>query len=230
VISRALRTRSQGRGAGREFKRWRTRAGTGSGDTFRNAREVSVMSRTEDRFAILLLPHLDGLYRLAARLAPRREDAEMLLEDALAALFARRAELSSIRDLWPYLARVLYLCFASDRRRYGRARLELVAPGRTRDESTAPGTRAANDDARIDASLERALARLSEDHRVALVLADAEGYSATTIECITDVPADEIDARIVAARARVRALLREDGVLFVEADDRPPKGGRRDAL
>jgi RNA polymerase sigma-70 factor (ECF subfamily) len=188
------------------------------------------MSRTEDRFALLLLPHLDGLYRLAARLAPRREDAETLLEDALAALFARRAELSSIRDLGPYLARVLYLCFASDRRRYGRARLELVAPGRTRGDGRVAAGDALSEDARIDASLERALARLSEDHRVALVLADAEGYSATTIECITDVPADEIDARILAARARVRALLREDGVLFVAADDHPPKGGRRDAL
>jgi len=178
---------------------------------------------------MLLAPHLDELFRLAARLAPRREDAESLFRDTLDALFARRAELSSIRDLVPYLKRILYLCFSSEPRRYGRMRLALVSPDEARDAaSTTPGD-GRSDEARIDASLALALTRLSEEQRVALVLSDAEGYSASTIGDIVDVPAEEVVMRARAARARMRTWLRDAGVLFVQSADSVP-GERRDAM
>jgi RNA polymerase sigma-70 factor (ECF subfamily) len=190
------------------------------------------MSRwTEERFTKVMSPYLPALYRLAYRLTSRRGDAEDLLQDVLTKLFERSAELSSIRDLEPYIRRVLYNHFVDDRRRYGRQPLRLVSGGGI------PETLASPDDPAADAEaaetrrrLSRALDRLSEDHRIVVVLADVEGHSLPEIEALTDVPIGTLKSRLSRARARLRELLEADGTFFVDRACSSTDGAKRDAV
>ena len=185
----------------------------------------------EDRFTALLTPHLPALFRLSYRLTGRRADAEDLLQDMLAKLFERGAELSSIRDLRPYLARVLYNRFVDDRRRYRRRVLTLVdGSGRGRETVSREDPAADAERSERDACLQRALARLSDDHRIVVLLADAEGHTLAEIEAMTDVPLGTLKSRLHRARARLRELLEADGTFSAVPTCSASEGARRDAM
>ena len=185
----------------------------------------------EDRFTALLTPHLPRLFRLSHRLTGRRADAEDLLQDVLTGLFERGAELTSIRDLAPYLARVLYNRFIDDRRRYRRRALTLVEGNGKHDDVAGEADPAADvERSQRDARLARALARLSEDHRIVVLLADAEGHTLPEIEAMTDIPLGTLKSRLHRARARLRELLEIDGTFSRASTCSSTEGARRDAL
>lgn len=186
----------------------------------------------EDGFTALVTPHFDRLYRLAFRLTGRRADAEDLLQDVLTKLYDRRRELSSIRDLAPYLGRVMFNQFVDDRRRYRRLPLRLVAddadPAALAAEDSNPEQSAERDRSRR--ALEAALARLSEEHRIVVLLADAEGYRLTEIEALTGVALGTLKSRLHRARARLREMLAEEGTFSTAASCRSLEGAKSDAL
>ena len=65
--------------------------------------------------------------------------------------------------------------------------------------------------------LERALASLPEDQRLAVILADVQGYGYEDVAVITGVALGTVKSRISRARGRLRQLLRDDpkaGELF----------------
>jgi RNA polymerase sigma-70 factor (ECF subfamily) len=65
--------------------------------------------------------------------------------------------------------------------------------------------------------LERALAALPEDQRLAVILADVQGYPYDEVASITGVALGTVKSRISRARARLRQALRDDpstGELF----------------
>ena len=176
------------------------------------------MTTRSDRelFDRLLRPHLPRLFRLACRLTPSRVDADDLFQELLTRVYLRLEELRTLDDPASWLARVMYNLFIDDRRRIARERLKIVAEG----ELPGNGIDAlvAGDDGLQDAVrcerlqvLERALAELSEDHRVALLLHDVEGYKIKEIQAITGDPAGTVKSRLHRARARLRDLLPGDG-------------------
>ena len=61
---------------------------------------------SREAFTATLQPHFERMYRLAYRLCGTRADAEDLVQEVMIKLFARRDELSSIRELAPWLGRV----------------------------------------------------------------------------------------------------------------------------
>ena len=79
----------------------------------------------------VLRPHLDRLYRLAFRLTGARADAEDLVQDVLVKVCARAEELTSIRDLSPWLGRVLYNQFTSE---YVKAQASCIAYAKAIDK------------------------------------------------------------------------------------------------
>lgn len=172
------------------------------------------------------------MYRLAYRLAGRRADAEDLLQDVLSKLYERRAELSSIRALAPYLGRVLYNQFIDDRRRYGRLPIKLVGSTdvATIAEARARGPEAQAVQAQVDAGVTQALARLSEAHRVVVLLADSEGYSLPEIEALTGIALGTLKSRLHRARARLREILGSDKTLSANPSLKPVEGAKSDAL
>ena len=167
-------------------------------------------------FDRLLRPHLDRLYRLAFRLAGTKPEAEDLFQDVLLKTFARLDDLLEVREPGPWLCRVMYNHFIDDRRRFARARLVSIAetqlPGRSLD--SVPGDLDPVHDAeRLDniMQLDRALATLSDEYRLAVLLHDVEGYKLAEIQQITGDPIGTIKSRLHRARGRLREFLATDG-------------------
>lgn len=167
-------------------------------------------------FDKLLRPHLERLYRLAFRLAGAKPEAEDLFQDVLLKAFSRLDDLFEVREPGPWLCRVMYNHFIDNRRRLARARLFSVAEGQLPGQGleSLPGDLDPVRDAeRLDniMRLERALATLSDDHRLVVLLHDAEGYKLEEIHQITGDPVGTIKSRLHRARSRLRDLLATDG-------------------
>lgn len=167
-------------------------------------------------FDALLKPHLDRLYRFAFRLAGSKHEAEDLFQDVLTKVFTRLDDLVDIDQPGPWLGRIMYNHFIDDRRRYARRRMVAVSESEVGDGGfdNLPGSLdTAGEAARADniMQLDRALARLSDEHRLVVLLHDAEGYKLTEIQSITDIPVGTIKSRLHRARARLREILESDG-------------------
>jgi len=167
-------------------------------------------------FDALLRPCLDRLYRLAYRLTGAKHEAEDLFQDVLVKAFTRLDDLADVREPASWLCRVMYNHFIDNRRRFARARLVNV------DESGLPGHSVESlpgdldpvrDAERLDdiTRLDRALAVLSDEHRLVVLLHDAEGYKLEEIHEITGVPLGTVKSRLHRARARLREILAADG-------------------
>lgn len=174
-----------------------------------------------ESFDALLRPHLDRLYRFAFRLAGSKPEAEDLFQDVLTKVFARLDVLIEIEEPAPWLCRVMYNHFVDNQRRFTRERLVAVAesalPEGTVDalpggRDTAAAAERADNIMRLDA----ALARLSDEHRVVVLLHDTEGYKLAEIQAITDTPIGTLKSRLHRARARLREILAEDGTFGVD--------------
>lgn len=169
-------------------------------------------------FEAALKPHLRPLYRVAYRLTGRREDAEDLVQDLLAKVYARRDELVEVNNLRPWLMRVMYRLFIDGARQRSRSPLHLVAPTPAGSDPDGPAdplghlagdedpARDVEHDARTDA-LVLAISRLSIDHQRVVALHDVEGYTLEEIQVMLDCPIGTLKSRLHRARARLRDLL-----------------------
>ena len=176
---------------------------------------------SEDRnlhasFDTLLRPHLDRLYRLSFRLAGSKAEAEDLFQDVLVKAFAKLDDLLDVREPGSWLCRVMYNHFIDNRRRFARARLVSVEEGQLPGQTVEalPGDLDPVRDAErleIIMQLDRAFATLSDEHRLVVLLHDAEGYKLKEIQQITGDPVGTIKSRLHRARARLREILAADG-------------------
>lgn len=185
--------------------------------------DLILMDPTDDTkstgFDQLLRPHMERLYRLAFRLAGNKAEAEDLFQDVLTKIYVRLDDLISIEEPGSWLSRVMYNHFIDNRRKYARRRLLMVEegglPGNTVDSlpgDASPEREAERGDNII--RLEAALAELSDDHRLVVLLHDSEGYKLEEIQSITGDPVGTIKSRLHRARARLRDLLANDGTFF----------------
>ena len=176
------------------------------------------MADRDDQLAFerLLRPHLDRLYRLAFRLCGNRPDAEDLFQEVLVKAFDRADTLALLDDPATWLCRVMYNRFVDTARQRARRRLTSVEEGALGAEGLAG--LGGNPSAEIDAgrlesirALDRALAMLSEEHRIVVLLHDSEGYKIDEIEELTGIKAGTIKSRLHRARARLKEILGLDG-------------------
>ncbi len=165
-----------------------------------------------DEFERLVRPHLDRLYRLAWRLTGAEAEAEDLFQDIMVKACADLESLASVDEPGPWLSRLMYNRFVDGHRRRARRRLVVVDEGRLDSDGIA-GFAADDDPLResdseqVAAILENALARLSEEHRIVVLLHDADGYKLTEIQELTGTPVGTLKSRLHRARARLRELL-----------------------
>ncbi len=191
------------------------------------------MKQANEAFAELVRPHLSKLYRLAYRLTGSQHDAEDLVQDVLVKVYARQDELTSIRELSPWLGRVVYNQFIDDKRRYGRTPLKLVGSDADVEDlaATANGSPAnAASRAEVQGRIIEALKKIAEEQRVVLVLHDVEGYKFKEIHELTGVPMGTLKSRLSRARARLRVLLEKDGTFSESSSCNPLDGAQIDAL
>lgn len=167
-------------------------------------------------FDNLLRPHLDRLYRFAWRLCDSKAEAEDLFQDVLTKVYARLSDLVEVQEPGTWLCRVMYNYFIDHRRRFARHRLISV------DEAALPQGGLESFPGNLDpvADVEQldtvellhsALATLSEDHRLVVMLHDCEGYKLKEIQDITGDPVGTLKSRLHRARARLRELLGSEG-------------------
>jgi len=178
------------------------------------------MSTTDNKlkFEHLVRPHFDRLFRLAWRLTASKAEAEDLFQELLIKAFGKVDDLVKIDEPGSWLCRVMYNLFIDEKRRFAHRRLHTVEEDQLPGDGLAglPGT----DDPVYDSQrmeklkhLDAALAQLSEEHRVVVLLHDAEGYTLAEIQDLSGCALGTVKSRLHRARARLREILVADGTL-----------------
>ena len=152
------------------------------------------------RFAILIEPHFDALFRAAYRLARNRADAEDLVQETCVRAYERIAEPRDPQLVKPWLLRVMHNLFIDGVRR---ARIASLASSGD-DEAAASSAAQQSPEESLDIAereerLHRAWLKLDRNHRALLAL-QAEGYSVPEISEITGVDVEALNARLYRAR------------------------------
>ena len=178
------------------------------------------MSSVEQNLAFerLVRPHFDRLYRLAWRLTGAKAEAEDLFQELLIKAFGKLDDLVEIDEPGPWLCRVMYNLFIDEQRRFARRRMHTVEEGQLGGDGLEgfPGTDdPVHDNERLQSlkRLHRALAQISDEHRLVVLLHDSEGYKLTEIQELTGVPVGTVKSRLHRARARLREILTSDGTI-----------------
>ncbi|MDH3265403.1 MAG: RNA polymerase sigma factor [Gammaproteobacteria bacterium] len=178
------------------------------------------MSSAEQNLAFerLVRPHFERLYRLAWRLTGAREEAEDLFQELLIKAYGKLDDLIDIDEPGSWLGRVMYNLFVDERRRFARRRMHTVEEGQLAGdglEGLPGGDDPVQDNERLEKirRLERALAQLSDEHCIVVLLHDTEGYKLAEIQELTGLPVGTIKSRLHRARSRLRDILRADGTI-----------------
>ena len=162
-----------------------------------------------DAFAVLLGRHRNRLWGLALRTLGNREDAADALQDAL--INAHRAASSFRGDsaVSTWLHRIVVnACL--DRARHSRSRPSTALAPELLDgalDSVDAHSPDVGDQVSLRIDVERALAALPVDQRVALILVDVLGHSVTSAAAVLDCAEGTVKSRCSRGRARLAPLL-----------------------
>ena len=178
------------------------------------------------------LSHLDALYGGALRMTRRPEDAEDLVQETFTKAFRARDRFTPGTNLRAWLFRIMTNTYISDYRKKQRRPQEAwgeevedwqLASAESHQSS---GLRSAETevlDHLPDSAVKDALAELSEDYRLAVYLADVEGFAYKEIADIMDVPIGTVMSRLHRGRRKLRDALagfaRDHGYLREETSD-----------
>lgn len=167
-----------------------------------------------DVFETLVMPHLPSLYRLAFHYCRQQSDAEDLVQDLLIKLYPKTGELQKIEKLRPWLAKSLYRMFIDNIRREQRSpiefgELEQLEQAVGKDDETESLVRVKN--------IETALLNLNEDQRILVMMHDVENYTLEELSTILDAPVGTLKSRLHRSRAKLRAVLSDDGTFSPSA-------------
>ncbi len=167
-------------------------------------------------FERIVRPHFDRLYRLSWRLAGAKAEADDLFQEVLIKAFGKLDQLLRIEEPGSWLSRMMYNLFVDRHRRFTRQRLVMVEEGQLPGEGVqafAGDDNPERDSQRIQQmeALEQALALLSEEHRIVVLLHDTDGYKLEEIQELMGIPVGTVKSRLHRARARLRQLLTDSG-------------------
>ncbi len=170
-----------------------------------------------DAFNDLVVCYQDALFALIVRMVPDRDQAADAVQEAF--LHAYR-HLDSFRggSVRSWLGRIA-INAAMDLQRFRRRRPSEPYP-ELEDEAWQPPAGASADPvtttltAERQRALEAALAAITHDQRVAIVLYDVEGYDYAEIAELTSVSLGTVKSRIHRGRLALRELLADRMELF----------------
>lgn len=181
--------------------------------------ELVAYAQTGDdqAFARLVRRYEQGVVAFCQRMVGSRDDAEDLAQDSFIRVYRYlnrlRPEARFSTALFG-IARNLTLNFLRDRGRRGRGKTQsltrdddLQAP--IHDEANNPGRRARLRE--METLLERALERVSPEHREVLVLRELNGLDYEAIAAVTKCRKGTVKSRLARAREQLRLHLLELG-------------------
>ena len=196
-------------GPGIDLSRPRGTSGIGSG---------LVGDESTERFERDALPFLDQLYGGALRMTRNPADAEDLVQETFLKAYAAFDSFTEGTNLRAWLYRIMTNTFINQYRKkqrqpYQTGTDDLSDSDLFEAESHTPrGLRSAEAEAldRLgDVEVVEALAKVPEDFRLAVYLADVEGFSYKEIADIMETPVGTVMSRLHRGRKLLRDLLEE---------------------
>lgn len=176
------------------------------------------MRKKRTAFEETALPHLGALYGAAYRLTRNARDAEDLVQDAMLRAYRFWDSYREDANCKAWLFKILTNTFINGYQRRKRSR-EILSAAMAEQEATdgvlvheRAASQRSPEELLVEHSLsedvERALASIPPDFRVAVVLCDVEGFSYKEISDIVECPVGTVMSRLYRGRRLLRKELR----------------------
>ena len=188
----------------------------------------------QEQFSDLAMEYMSALYTAALRMTRNPADAEDLVQETYLKAYRAFGSFESGTNLKAWLYRILtntYInTYRAKKRRPEIADVEdvedLYLYHRLSGNSSASLGRSADDEAldRVtDTDVKAAIESLPDSFRIAVLLADVEGFSYKEIAEITEVPIGTVMSRIHRGRKALQKALMDLGIArgLVGASDEP---------
>jgi RNA polymerase sigma-70 factor (ECF subfamily) len=164
------------------------------------------------------LPYLDQLYAAGMRMTKNPADAQDLVQETFAKAFAAFGQYQQGTNLKAWLYRILTNTFINVYRKKQRdpyqGTIDELEDWQLGGAESATSTRTRSAEAEAidhlpDSAVKDALQSIPEDFRLAVYLADVEGFSYQEIADIMKTPTGTVMSRLHRGRRMLRELLQE---------------------